>query len=331
MRNYINIADYLEDRVAIYMFVSLRGTGKTYSATHLIYDDIMENGNEFIYLRRTKEELKVTKDNVFSGVEGGKIYCKGNKYFWKEETEGKDIIHRCGYAVALSTNTPLKSVNYDNVKYVLFDEFTITSVSKRYLPGEFDLFATIVDTIMRTRSDVKIIMLGNKWNFYNPYTIGWNVQMAPKQKKWTGRNGRVRYVDLDSERTKNIREGTVISDIFSGTSYDQWAGQDNFIENNNRNIRKKSKSATYYFGIDGQMEFSVWVDMYGMYVSDSPRQKGNVYTFDRRNLADGIMFFSRQRNEIQRLRHYFSSGRLFYESEKIKSQFVPCLNYIISF
>ena len=74
MRNYINIADYLEDRVAIYMFVSLRGTGKTYSTTHLIYDDVMENGNEFIYLRRTKEELKATKDKVFSSIDDGKIY-----------------------------------------------------------------------------------------------------------------------------------------------------------------------------------------------------------------------------------------------------------------
>lgn len=344
MKKYVNIPEYLEDSANVYMFLSLRGTGKTYSTVHFLYEEALK-GVEFIYLRRRLTELKETKDKIFSSVEDSEIYNRGNRYYRKGKelkekvldngkvvSVEKDAPILCGYAVALSSVAPLKGIDFTHVKYVLFDEFTITDPTKSYLTGEFELFANILDTIMRTRSDVKVIMLGNKRNFYNPYTIGWDIVLGKKQKKWTGRNGKLKYYDLDSKEVAEIRFGTVIDDLFSGTTYDEWAGHDIFIDNNGGNIKKKTKSARYYFGMNvDNVEFSIWIDGLGMYVSKSPRGFGNVYTFDRKRLSDGVKFFSRQRNEIQRMRHYVLQGMLYYEDEKIKAQFVDCLRYVVSF
>lgn len=77
-----------------------------------------------------------------------------NKFFEKieklEEFKGYDFKYRnsqffindelAGYSVILSTSQQLKSVNFLNVKWIIFDEFIIEKSFSRYLPAEVDTF-----------------------------------------------------------------------------------------------------------------------------------------------------------------------------------------------
>lgn len=64
-----------------------------------------------------------------------------------------------GYAMTLSTAQDLKSSNFSNVKYIIFDEFIIEEGQKKtYLKNEVFVFLNLIETIARLR-DVRVFLL----------------------------------------------------------------------------------------------------------------------------------------------------------------------------
>lgn len=61
-----------------------------------------------------------------------------------------------GYACSLTSAQSLKSVNFNRVKNIIFDEFI--AEDGRYLSNEVHKFLSLIETIARMR-DVRIFML----------------------------------------------------------------------------------------------------------------------------------------------------------------------------
>ena len=125
-----------------------RGIGKTTGAFIDVGNKFNKKGEEFIYLRRYKPELKkfIAKkslDPVFGGVK-----YKANADMWTFSFEDSII----GYGIALSTSVDFKSVSFEKVTTIIYDEATLKRHSqKRYLTDEVTALLEFISSVVRTR------------------------------------------------------------------------------------------------------------------------------------------------------------------------------------
>lgn len=309
----------------VFQFIGKRNCGKSYSTEHLIHD-FAEMGMEFIYIRRNKDrELKKAKDKLFNCVKNSKIVCDGFDYYWKDG----DTKRQCGYAVALSAIP--KGMEFPNVKIIYFDEYTITNNTLHYIQNEFELFAEFLETVVRLRKDFIVILAGNARDFFSPYTLGWNITLGEGQKRWTSQQRDVKFFKVEKKGEKNSRSDSPVGMLFRGTRYDKWA-ENEFIDNNNDNVKKKSKKCKYWCTIiqDGK-EFTAWIDGKEIYISDSKGENRARYTLDKSNISETQQLFQRQNNQIAMIRYAGTNGCLFYESQKVKAEFRDILGVILRY
>ena len=154
----------------INIICSDRGIGKSYGAKKKMLK------NEFIYLRRYKEEVKMVKNKLFNDIDN-EFKLQGSTYY----KDGKEW----GYIYALSQAQSLKSAAFPHVKIIVFDEFIIEDKVHHYLKDEIDLFISILSTVNRNRSGkdkVKIYMLCNPVTKYNPYFSYYGITPALADK-----------------------------------------------------------------------------------------------------------------------------------------------------
>ena len=101
--------------------------------TKFVINRFIKKGEQFAYIRRYKSELKKSVSTFFDSMikndefVGHNLSHKGNTFYVDEKT--------CGFAMTLSTAQDLKSSNFDNVKFIIFDEFIIEPRPKKVLPS----------------------------------------------------------------------------------------------------------------------------------------------------------------------------------------------------
>lgn len=186
MKNKFYSLEKIKKHNADYNFIiGERSNGKTYAVKMEILKKHSESNEreQSALIRRWDEDFKgVRGQNMFSDVvENGELkklfngkydgitYFRHAWYLTKRNDEtGKDIKNDepfC-YAFSITAMEHDKSTSYPRVTTILFDEVL---TRKQYVPDEFILFMNCISTIIRTRDNVKIYMLGNTVSHFSPY------------------------------------------------------------------------------------------------------------------------------------------------------------------
>lgn len=180
-----------------------RGTGKTYGALKYVYF----TRKPFLYLRRTKTQFELTsktETNPFKALEmdevvppvATKAVAKDltGLYQCELDEEEEKVIpvgEPFGYMSALSTFSNLRGMSFEEIEYILFDEF-IPEPHERPIKNEAAAFLNLVETVNRNRElkgrdPVKVICLANANDIANPLYIELDIvkkseQMMEKHK-----------------------------------------------------------------------------------------------------------------------------------------------------
>ena len=168
--------------------IGARGCGKTTWWIAWFILDFIDNGKQFTHLVRYKDDLK-EKDIFFNDVQmlffnDFEFKIEGDKGFirLKKKKQNKNdgwewmCLFKC-----ISRSKTMKGTNYPNMYNILFDEFQIDTTDRRlnkYINGELKYFASIVQSLKRTRPGI-VIMLSNAVSITNPYFSTWCI--APKK------------------------------------------------------------------------------------------------------------------------------------------------------
>lgn len=195
---YYDIHKILSIEALYYVIYGERSNGKTYGTLHYCLEEYFKNGSEFAYLRRWDDDIKgdrggsifnaLVKNGVIKRLSKGKyddVYYRGRNYYLATHDEdGKMIINDkpFAYAFALTMGEHYKGLSFPDIRNIVFDEFLTRGA---YLPNEFVLFQNVLSTLIRLRDDVKIFMLGNTVNKYNPYIREMGLYKMEKQLKGT--------------------------------------------------------------------------------------------------------------------------------------------------
>lgn len=266
----------------INVIISMRGLGKTYGARKQAVKDFIKDGSKFLEIVRYKEALKgesaiqvgyfdklVLNDEFPDYI----FRTNGTNAYMAKKPKGneKPKWQHCGYFVALSAMQQSKQRTFVNVKSIIFDEFIIDKRTRnKYLPGEFNLFVNLIDSVAREEvnvdgtakgTKVRVYLLGNACDLTNPYFIQWGINKQPKEgySWYNGKLVLVHYVKDEAYQTG--KRGTLVGRLVAGTAEESIIVDNIFNTGDEYNIMKKTSSAIFEYGIIyiGQ-KFGVWMD-----------------------------------------------------------------------
>lgn len=206
---------------------SNRDTGKSYASKKFLLKQAYEAGEEFVYLRRGRLDVKdIDTNDYFADMDVSNI-TKGEyqyvnvfrrRIYFANDEDGKIVNKKkIGYVMDLQGMESRKSLMYPKVGTIVFEEYVTESY---YLPHEADsLFPNLISSIFRDRKGF-VIMIGNKVSKFNPYVQEWNLAKLPGQK--TDTIDDYEFTDEGGKTVKikswNIRPREETSGMFFGNS-----------------------------------------------------------------------------------------------------------------
>ena len=184
--SYDNILDnYNFD---VFFNIGSRSNGKsTATQRDIILSNYYWFGTQFVKLCRYKDELKAIHqagwwtETIIKTLNKWDIdiVYKGNRYYINQReaylTDGELDTNKfikegqiLGYVIPLARQQNYKSINYEKVSTIIFDEFA-KMTDYGYYVGEVDDFKSLLSTVVRLREDVKVYFIGNVLTPYNVY------------------------------------------------------------------------------------------------------------------------------------------------------------------
>lgn len=342
----------------IKIVVGGRGLGKTFGGKKkgikkaLRAKVVMLNGrwnstNQFMYVRRTVEELKAAKVTFFSDiadmfpnhdlkVDGSfGLAAKIVKRLPGEETADfkKRVKERKWFIIchfkALSVAQQQKSTSFKYVTTMIFDEFIIEdSAQNGYLKKEVEALINLYNTVDRATDKTTLFLFANSVSIMNPYFSYFKIRPDQVEEISLHAGGNIVCHFPDSkDYQKSVyatRFGKFIKDYMP--DYAAYAVGNAFSDAHDTLVGNKTPEAKYKYTVetvDGC--FSVWYDrVLGTYFILAYRP-GNerILTFIAANMGKGKIFVNYNEPLIKTLRYSFNHGKVIFDEPSTRNAFVP--------
>lgn len=336
--------DNIRSYNALFNFIILlRGVGKTYSFKKFGIDRAINHKEKFMYLRRTDVELKDAMDSFtrdvareFPGYDF-RIYRDKLQYNMPDlENEGQYLgaWETAGYFAYLSNARRKKSVSYEDVKYMAFDEFLVPVGDKyaRYLPDEVTVFFDFYETVARMR-DVQVFFLSNAMSTINPYFLFFKLRL-PRTKSGICRISEEVVIEYhDSADYRKAKEETRFGKMVKGTRFESYAVANEFVDENYEFVKKKPGNAYYRFSLSvGESNFGVYKIPRSeeFYISNDYNPQCTV-RYKYKNNSEGYRAFKTRRAipQIERLVQAFERGSVWFDTLKVKTELLEFFERIM--
>lgn len=316
--------DGILSRNAVYNAVcGGRGIGKSYAVKKYCVDRAIKRGEEFIYLRRYKTELK-QRTTFFSDIEhlwpDYEFRVQGNSAVMRLRGDKKWQV--IGYFCALSTSQQSKSVSYPRVHTIMFDEFIIGKGSLRYLNSECGVFNDFYSTVDRYQDRVRVFMLSNAVSIMNPYMIEWGIE--PRTGFVTRADGFICFEFPDSSEFNS----QVAETRFGGfllkydEEYADYAIANTFADNNDELILGKPPKAIYMMTLRTKGgTFSVWWDHPAWYIQEKRPKKESLCSYGCPDVLEGEMILTYNDTVMGMMRTAFRQSRMYYDTPRTRNAF----------
>lgn len=238
----------------IFLIIGGRGVGKTFGLTKHVLDDLFFNGVAMVYLRRLGVEIDDLEKGSFITEKMLRLaYGSRLQEFEFDDKKGEmrfsidNDIHTLKtygnhlyfdgrvivYFIALSRAGRVKSNNYPDVKYMVYDEVLIDKKiipNARYIRNEFTVLLNFIETVKRERTDFYLFMLSNVGQNFNPIFAGLNYYLTHDDIK----KGVIEKDNFLIQLVENREEKIDMSDPFNrlaATSKDFMLSKTNAFEN----------------------------------------------------------------------------------------------------
>lgn len=315
---YYNPNKMLSYNRVLNFIIGARGIGKSYAMKEYPIKRFLKYGEQMIYVRRYKTELKKIgryfddikdsfPDHTFK-VKGRELYIDGKLYGW---------------ALPLSAWQSEKSTAYPNVSTIIYDEFIREKDNSGYLPNEVNALLNLMDTVFRDRDNVRTICLSNAVSVVNPYFLYFNLQPDITRRFNAYESLLVEIPESKdfSEKRKTTRFGKLIN----GTDYGDMSLDNQFTGDSQVFIEKRTKQSKYQFSVVfNGMKFGIWVDVQlrNMYMSqESDPSSKKVYALTAGDLDEKtlLMIGWKKNYHLSKMVSAFKNGMLRFDNQVVRN------------
>lgn len=236
--------------------IGARGIGKTYGWKRHAINRFIKHGEQFIYLKRYKTDIKGIEqffDTVAKEFPKHTFRVKGRELYIDDKL--------AGWVFPLSAWQSLKSREFPEVALIIYDEFLLEDSSKQsYMQDEATALLNLMDTVFRNRENVRCVCLSNAVSIVNPYFIYFG--LVPDINKRFNAYDSVVVEIPDSVDFSDERKKTKFGRLIDGTEYGNFSLNNEFVNDSNVFIQKRTKESRFQFAIvyDG-LTMGIWVDV----------------------------------------------------------------------
>lgn len=244
--------------------IGARGCGKTYGCKKYAIQRFLKYGEQFVYVRRYKEELKKIKQffadigDEFPEYEFRVTATDFQMREAQEDENSKEPWLTIGYFLALSNAITQKSVSYPKVNFIIFDEFILDTGYYHYLPNEVTAFLELYSTIARLR-DVKVYFISNALTITNPYFLYFGLNLPYKSNFW--KDGEKLLEIVEDKEFEEAAKQTKFAKLIKDTEYAAYNIENQFLRDNSTFIAAKTVKSKYNFTMYYQgTAYGIWTD-----------------------------------------------------------------------
>lgn len=306
---------------ALFNFViGNRSAGKTFWFKDWAIKDFLKTGNQFIYMRRYKTEIKkIGKffEDIAFKYPDVKLEVKGRDFYINDKAAGSTFV--------LSTAKAEKSVPFPKVNKLCYDEFIIDKGVYRYLDDEPQTFEEAYVTIARpgtNHPDVRTFFMGNAVTFVNPLFLHYNIQRPYNSNIW--RNGEILLELVGDAEMIARQKATRFGQIVKGTDFESYAFDNKFLRDNSEFIGQKTGNPDFLFAIKyNDFIFGVWISYaHGkMWVSKDVENTDLMYalTLDDHSINTMLIKSVKNAHLFKQFLDAYKNGCVFFEDMTIKN------------
>ena len=321
---YYDLQEVLSYNAMINMLIGMRGLGKTYSVTKYVIKKFLTKKEEFFYIRRYAKEMKKGKSEFFKAIIKNNEFpdtsfsVSGDNFYINEKI--------AGHSYTLSQALYLKSANYPNVKYIIFDEFLLEKGSKvRYLESEVNQFLGLIESIARDR-DVKIFMMSNSTSTINPYFAYFDLRLPYNKHIGLFKENTIliHYIQ-EYEEFRTHKKLSNFGKLTKNTPYSDYGIDNKFEElQDDTFIERKTSDSEFYFNIlYNNTYYGVWIDWLRskVYISNDHMNDNLTFCLDTPSQKPNTLVLqsAKNHNSFKILLNALRNGYLYYENKKIKA------------
>lgn len=325
MSKYYDISTLLSYNKILNFIIGQRGGGKTFSAKKWCINDFLKKENQFIWVRHFKQELKQLKRNFWDDIINTGLYpdvefsIQGDKLFINNKL--------CGYLVALSTATQLKSASFPKVNKIIFDEFIFEKGHNHYRGDEVVDFINLMDTVIRDRDNCRAVLIANNVQTTNPYFHYFNIR-GDQSKRFVFNHDKgicIEFYSGDVYASERLK--TRFGKLINGTEYGEFSLYNKPLHDNDEFIAQRPQNARYMYALLWKgFYIGVWYDNKNdvIYFSNKYDESRMIFSMTTDDHKPKMLFLKqfKQMSQIKQIKYAFSIGSLYFENQMIKRYFI---------
>ena len=324
----------LSYNVLLSLVIGERGVGKSYGMKKYVINHYKKKHKKFAWLRRYGTDLGETfgdskeVNKFFKGVD---LEFPADEFGTENDEKGK--IKYCtmngniiGYGMSLKSAESLKGTEYNDVDTIILDEFLVGDGGSRYLKDEPMYLLSIIESIARLRK-IRVILLGNATSIVNPYFDFFNIHLPYNSEFQLFKNKTILVEYIKNERYRQAKKESEFGKLIAGTKYEEYAVENQFINDTETFIKKKTKKSRLFCNIIlNNTIYGVWMDGLDMYISKKYNQNYNVtITFDYKSHNEKTLLLKSKNVFMQNIVRHYQNASLYFENQNIKHAILDLL------
>lgn len=306
-----------------------RGGGKTYGAKKFAINRFLKKGEQFMYVRRYKEELK-KKKQFFNDI----AQEFPEHEFKVDNFEAIIDKETAGYFMPLSTSKIEKSVSFPEVTTIIYDEFILDKGTYHYLRDEVTHFLDLFETVARNRDNVRVLFLSNAITVTNPYFLYFNIHMPKAGKFFNFDKKRNILVELvQNEKFIEMKKNTRFGQLIAGTEYGNYAIENTFLRDDDSFVEKKTGRCAFMLGYSYKgKKYGIWksLDTAKIYVSYDTQEVQFALTLKDMSV-DRVLFTKLSKTPFWFMERAFKVAELYFEDINIKNTTLEIIKLYFQF
>lgn len=316
---YYNPNKLLSYNRILNFIIGARGIGKTYGYKKFCINRFLKHGEQFIYLKRYKTDVKGVEqffDTVSQDFPESTFKVKGRELYIDDKL--------AGWVMPLSSWQSVKSREFPNVCTILYDEFLLEKSSKQsYMQDEPKALLNFMDTVIRNRDNARCICMSNAVSVVNPFFLYFNL-IPNIDKRYNAYESIVVEIP-DSVDFTEERKKTKFGKLIDGTDYGDFSLGNEFVNDSQVFIEKRSKESKYQFSVVyNGMTIGVWVDTEKglLYLSnDYDPDSKKVFALSTDDLDENVLLMNSWKNNyyLGKMVNAFLNGYLRFDNQVLRN------------